>query len=66
MDDFRGVYTMSEAQMPDWNAICRAFAKREGAKLLFVNNTSCGLQYPDETMVHVSIADMAAYLGLEI
>ena len=42
-DDIRGILTMSEAQMPEWREICKAFAEKVGAKLLFVNNTSCGL-----------------------
>ena len=61
-DDIRGILTMSDAQMPEWEEICKAFAKKVGAKLIFVNNTSCGLEYPDGTHTHVTIDGMKEYL----
>ena len=42
----REVYTVSDEQMKEWEAICRAFAKKQGAKLVFVNENSMGLEYP--------------------
>ena len=61
-NNFRGVLTMSDAQMPEWTEICQAFAKKQNAKLVFVNNTSCGLEYPDGTHQHVTIQGMADFL----
>lgn len=62
-DNFvREVLTVSEAQMNDWREICKAFAKKVGAKLVFVNDTSCGLEFENDTFKHVYIADMAEYL----
>lgn len=57
------VYTVSKSQMEDWRQICRAFAKREGAKLLFVNEQSMGLEYPDGTHKHIYIDELAAHFG---
>lgn len=61
-DDFRSVLTMSDKQMPEWTEICKAFAEKQNAKLLFVNNTSCGLEYPDGSFSHVTIQGMADFL----
>ena len=59
----RTVLAMSEAQMDDWKQICRAFAKKYNAKLLFVNETSCGLEFKDGTMKHIYIDEMVDILG---
>ena len=48
--------------MSEWEEICKAFAKKVNAKLLFVNETSCGLEYNDGTFAHVLIEDMVEYL----
>lgn len=61
----REVLTMSEKQMPEWRAICRAFAKRENAKLLFVNETSMGIEYQNGTMRHISIEELLEILSKE-
>ena len=52
------VYAVSENQMGEWKAICRAFAKREHAELVFVNETSMGLEYPDGTLRHIYIDEL--------
>ncbi len=61
-NDINGRFTMSDAQMPEWTEICKAFAKKQNAKLVFVNNTSCGLEYTDGTHQHVTIQGMADFL----
>ena len=58
----RTILTMSEEQMPDWTEICNAFAKKMDAELLFVNNTSCGLQYPDGSLHHIYVDEMMEIL----
>ena len=62
MEDMRSVLTMQPSQMNEWNDICKAFADKENAKLIFVNETGCGLEYPDGTLCHLSIEDMQNYL----
>ena len=62
MEDLRSVLTIAEDQMDEWKAICKAFAKKVGAKLVFVNETGCGLEYPDGTFCHPSIEEMQSYL----
>lgn len=42
--------------------ICEAFAKKVGAKLVFVNETGCGLEYSDGTYWHPTVEDMQEYL----
>lgn len=61
--DMRSEYVMDDSQMDEWNQICKAFAKKLGAKLVFVNETSCGLEFPDGSMQHVYIDEMVNYLG---
>ena len=62
MEDMRTVLTIAEDQMNEWKAICEAFAKKVGAKLVFVNETGCGLEYPDGTHCHTSIEEMQRFL----
>ena len=64
-NEFRSVLAVSEAQMPEWTEICKAFAKKQKAKLVFVGNTSCGLEYPDGTHQHVTIQGMVDFLEEE-
>ena len=40
----------------------RHLQKKQNAKLVFVNSTSCGLEYPDGTHQHVTIQGMADFL----
>lgn len=61
-DDLRTVLTVSDAQMDDWREICKAFAKKVGAKLVFINNSSCGLEFENGTFKHVYISEMKEYL----
>lgn len=56
------VYAVSEKQMKDWEEICKKFAEVEGAELLFVNETSCGIQRSDGQFQHIYIDEMEAYL----
>lgn len=58
----REVYAMNETQMGDWKQICATFAKKIDAELLFVNETSCGVQYKNGTFGHIYIDEMAEYL----
>ena len=62
MEDMRTVLTIAEDQMNEWKAICEAFAKKVGAKLVFVNKTGCGLEYPDGTHCHTTIEEMQNFL----
>lgn len=57
-------YVVNESQMKTWELICKTYAEKEGAELLFVNDHSCGLEYPNGTLSHVSIEDMIEKLGL--
>lgn len=61
----REIYAMSPSQMPDWKEICRAFADKIDAELLWVNETSCGVQYKDGSFGHILIEDMMEYLQNE-
>lgn len=63
LNEGRSCYAMSQDQMSDWNDICKAFAKKVGAKLVFVNDTSCGLEFPDGSMKHIYIDEMVDYLS---
>ena len=62
----RTVYAVSENQMEEWKAICKAFARQQGAKLLFCNETSMGIELPDGTMKHIYIEELAEYLNRRI
>ena len=58
----REVLTIDESQMNDWKQICRAFAKKQNAELVFVNSTSCGIQTKDGEFHHIYIDEMASIL----
>ena len=60
----REVYAMNETQMGDWKQICATFAKKIDAELLFVNETSCGVQYKNGTFGHIYIDEMAETLSV--
>lgn len=55
-------YVMNENQMSDWEKICQAYAKKKNAKLFFVNDSSCGLEYPDGSFSHVTVDGMLSEL----
>jgi hypothetical protein len=52
-------YAANDSQMKDWESICKAYAKKVDAELLFVNETSCGLQYKDGSFAHIYIEELA-------
>lgn len=55
-------YAVNSSQMGEWEQICKAFSKKVGAELLFVNEESCGIQYPNGTMQHIYIDEMVEIL----
>lgn len=57
------VYAVSKSQMSDWKSICRAFTKKFGAELLFVNETSCGVKFKDGSYRHIYIDEMMYFLN---
>ena len=57
----RTEYAVTPAQMKDWQAVCEKFAEKVEAELLFVNETSCGVQYKNGTFQHIYIDEMAEY-----
>lgn len=56
------MYFVRENQMKDWREICVAFAKKINATLLFVNDTSCGVELKDGTFKHIYIDELQEYL----
>lgn len=58
----REEYTMSPYQMGEWKAICRAYARKVDAELVFVNETSFGIQFKDGTCQHIYIDELAEIL----
>lgn len=52
------MYYVKDKHMQEWEQICKAYAKKVGAKLLFVNSTSCGLAYEDGRLEHLYIDEM--------
>lgn len=62
MSDLRAIPTCSPNQMEDWNMICKAFAKKFGYKLIFVNESSCGVELQDGSFKHIYIDEMAEIL----
>lgn len=62
MQEMRQEYTMAPHQMRDWRKVCAAFAEKHNLQLLFVNETSCGVQYPDGSFGHIYIDEMVEYL----
>ena len=53
------ILTLKESQMDDWRAICAKVAEKLKAELLFVNDTSCGLQLSDGQFSHIYVDEMA-------
>ena len=51
-------YIIKSKDMDEWTEICKTFAKKMNAKLLFVNETSCGLEFSDGKFWHYSVEDM--------
>ncbi len=65
MDSMRRVYAMSPIQMTEWKKICQAYADKVGAELVFVNETSFGIQYSDGSLAHIYIDELADMLRKE-
>ena len=61
----RKVYTMNESQMEEWKEICNAYAKKINAKLLFVNETSFGIQLHNGELQHIYIDELVNILRSE-
>lgn len=61
----RTVYAMNENQMEDWKAICAAYTKKVNAELLFVNETSFGIQLPSGELQHIYIDELVSLLENE-
>ena len=59
----RTVYTMDDSQMGEWKEICKAYAKKVNADLLFVNETSFGIQLPSGELQHIYIDELVHLLG---
>ena len=55
-------YACNDRQMKDWESVCKAYAKKVDAELLFVNETSCGLQYKDGSFAHIYTEELAEML----
>ena len=55
-------YVVRPNNMGEWTQICKAFAKKLDAKLVFVNDTSCGLEMPDGQLRRYSVEEMMTYL----
>ncbi len=51
-----------EQKNEQWHEVCEAFAKKMGAKLVFVNESSCGLEFENGTFKHVYWDEMVEYL----
>lgn len=51
-------YVVKDNQMNEWEKICKAFAEKVGAKLLFVNETSCGIEYSNGAFAHIYVDEM--------
>ena len=59
------VMYVPDAEMDSWKQICKAYADKVGADLLFVNNTSCGLAWDDGRLQHLYIDEMTEILKQE-
>lgn len=54
----RTVLTLDDSQMGEWTQICRAYARKIGAELIFVNNTSMGIQTKEGELRHIYIDEL--------
>ena len=50
--------TMTDKQMPEWKIICKAWAKKHNAELIFVNNQSFGVEINGQ-LRHIYIDELA-------
>ncbi|MGN1155991.1 MAG: hypothetical protein ACI4TK_07425 [Agathobacter sp.] len=51
--------------MSEWKAICKAYCKKVGAELLFVNEDSFGCEMPNGEMRHIHYEELADILGID-
>ena len=58
----RTIYAMNKNQMEDWKQICKEYAKKVNAELLFVNETSFGIQLPNGELQHIYIDELVNLL----
>jgi len=58
----REEYYVPTSMMNDWKRICEAFADKFGYRLLFVNETSCGVELKDGSFKHIYIDEMQEIL----
>ena len=49
----------------EWYEVCKAFAKKENAKLLFVNDNSCGIETKSGRLLHIYADEMQRILEKE-
>ena len=64
-DNMPEVMVVKDKDMEEWKQICNAFAKKLNAEIVFVNNTSCGLQFANGEMAKYSVERMAEILENE-
>lgn len=51
-------YYVNKDDMSEWRSICRAYARKVGAELLFVNENSFGIQTKDGQLQHIDISEL--------
>ena len=49
----------------EWYEVCKAFAEKENAKLLFVNDNSCGIETKNGKLCHIYAEEMLGILEQE-
>jgi len=58
----RTVRAIDEKDMADWKKICKAYCKKIGAELIFVNDYSFGYERKGQ-FVKLTVDDLAELLG---
>ena len=53
--------TMTDEQMPEWNLVCRTWARKHNAKVIFIDNQSFGVEINGE-LHHIYIDELAEML----
>lgn len=53
------------AYMREWTAICEAYCKKVGAKLLFVNMSDFGCEMPNGELRHIDADELAELLDIQ-
>lgn len=57
------IYKIDENNMGEWKAICKEFAKKTNSTLLFVNDTSLGIEDENGNLRHIYIDELLEMLG---